>query len=74
VKARLAAILLTAMLASFTLLVHVRMLLADPRSHMNWTEIAVNVAVLGVSWVVADSLAQPRRQDGATPELGQGPG
>ena len=58
VKARLAAVLLTAMLASFALLVHVRMLLADASSPMNWTEAAVNLAVLGSAWVVADSLAE----------------
>ena len=59
VQARLAAVLLTAMLASFTLLVHGPMLLADPSSHMNWTELAENIAVLGAAWVVADSLARP---------------
>jgi uncharacterized membrane protein len=62
VQARLAAILLTIMYASFTPLVHVPMLLADPSSHMNWTENAVNLALVGVAWVVADSLARPRRQ------------
>ncbi len=38
VHARLAAILLTAMFASFTPLVHLPMLLADPSSHVNWSE------------------------------------
>jgi uncharacterized membrane protein YphA (DoxX/SURF4 family) len=55
VQARLAAILLTAMLASFTILVHVPMLRVDPSSHMNWTELATNLAILGGAWVVADS-------------------
>jgi uncharacterized membrane protein YphA (DoxX/SURF4 family) len=59
VKARLAAILLTAMLASFTLLVHGPMLLADRSSQMIWAENAVNLAVMGAAWVVADSLARP---------------
>jgi uncharacterized membrane protein YphA (DoxX/SURF4 family) len=58
VQARLAAILLTAMFASFTPLVHVPMLLADPSSHMNWTENAVNLALTGAAWVVADSFAR----------------
>ena len=62
VKARLAAILLTAMLASFALLVHEPMLLADHTSHGNWTESAVNLAEIGAAWVVADSLARPKRQ------------
>ena len=61
VQARLAAILLTAMYASFTPLVHVPMLLADPSSHMNWTENAINLVLTGVAWVVADSLTRPRR-------------
>ncbi len=61
VQARLAAIVLTAMYASFTPLVHVPMLLADPSSHWNWSENAVNLALIGVAWVVADSLAHPRR-------------
>jgi len=61
VQARLAAILLAAMYASFTPLVHVPMLLADPSSHWIWSENAVNLALTGVAWVVADSLARPRR-------------
>jgi uncharacterized membrane protein YphA (DoxX/SURF4 family) len=60
VQARRAAILLTAMYASFTPLVHVPMLLADPASHWIWSENAVNLALTGVAWVVADSLARPR--------------
>jgi uncharacterized membrane protein len=61
IQARLAAILLTAMIASFTLLVHVRMLLADPHSHFNWSELAINLADLGAAWIVADSLPPPPR-------------
>ena len=56
VQARLAAILLTVMFASFTPLVHVPMLLADPSSHWIWNENAVNIALTGAAWVVADSL------------------
>jgi uncharacterized membrane protein len=61
VQARFAAILLTVMLASFALLIHEPTLLAHHSSRMNWTESAVNLAVLGAAWVVADSLARPRR-------------
>jgi uncharacterized membrane protein YphA (DoxX/SURF4 family) len=60
-QARRAAILLTAMFASFTPLVHVPMLLADPSSRTNWSENALNLALIGAAWVVADSLAWPRR-------------
>jgi uncharacterized membrane protein len=61
VQARLAAILLTVMYASFTPLVHVPTVLADPSNHFFWTENAVNLALTGVAWVVADSLARARR-------------
>jgi uncharacterized membrane protein YphA (DoxX/SURF4 family) len=61
VQARLAAVLLTIMYASFTPLVHVPMLLADPANHFEWTENALNIALTGVAWVVADSLAWRRR-------------
>ena len=61
VQARLAAILLTGMYASFTPLVHVPMLLAHPLSHANWTENAINLALTGAAWVVAESLARNRR-------------
>jgi len=61
VQARLAAILLTVMFVSFTVLVHVPMLLATPSSHWIWNENAVNIALIGAAWVVADSLARPRR-------------
>jgi hypothetical protein len=57
VRVGLAAILLTGMLASFTLLVHIPALLADHASHFNWTELAINLADLSAAWVVADSLA-----------------
>ena len=58
VRARLAAILLTVMFASFTPLVHLPMLLADPSNIGIWTENAANLAFTGVAWVVADSLAR----------------
>jgi uncharacterized membrane protein len=62
VRARLAAILMTAMLASFGLLANGPILLADHSTHWNWSESAVNLAVVGAAWVVADSLARPKRQ------------
>jgi uncharacterized membrane protein YphA (DoxX/SURF4 family) len=60
IQARLAAILLTAMFASFTPLVHVPVLLANPSSYFNWAENALNIALTGSVWVVAGSLARPR--------------
>jgi len=61
VQARLAAILLTAMLACFGLLVNGPILFADHSIRDNWSESAINLAITGVAWVVADSLARPRR-------------
>jgi uncharacterized membrane protein len=62
VQARLAAILLTIMFVSFNVLVHVPMVLATPADHWIWNENAVNLALIGAAWVVADSLARPRRK------------
>lgn len=61
---RLAAILLTAMYAGFALLVHLPMLIADPASRMTWSENALNLALAGAAWVVADSLAGRARMRG----------
>lgn len=61
VQARLAAVLLTVMFASFTPLVHLPMLIATPSSHWIWNENAVNIALIGAAWVVADSLARRAR-------------
>lgn len=61
VRARLAAMLLTVMYASFTPLVHIPMLLMDSASRMNWTENAINLSLVGAAWVVADSLAWTER-------------
>ena len=61
VQARLAAILLTVMIACFTPLVHTPMLLADPGRQYNWSESALNLALAGAAWVVADSLSGPKR-------------
>ena len=61
VQARLAAILLTAMFAAFAPLVHLPMLLADPASRAVWSENALNLALIGAAWVMADSLAPAQR-------------
>ncbi len=59
VKARLAATLLTVMIACFGLLANDRILLTGLSSHFNWSESALNLTLVGVAWVVADSLAHP---------------
>lgn len=60
VQARLAAVLLTVMFAAFTPLVHLPMLVAEPSNHWIWNENAVNLALVGAAWVIADSLPRQR--------------
>jgi uncharacterized membrane protein len=61
IQARLAAILLTVMLISFGVLSNGRILLTNLSLHGNWSESAINLATVGAAWVVADSLARPKR-------------
>jgi uncharacterized membrane protein len=56
IRARMAAIALTAMFAIFGILVHAPLLLADPHNHLYWVMNAMNLALTGSAWVVADSL------------------
>ncbi len=69
IQARRATILLTAMLASFTFLVHIRILFTDHKTEFNWTELAINLAMLGAAWVVADSLAAASPQSRPNPSF-----
>ncbi|HEY2032590.1 MAG TPA: hypothetical protein VGH02_02755 [Rhizomicrobium sp.] len=57
VRARLAAILLTVMYALFLPLALVSELLATP-TFFAWCENALDIILIGVAWVVADSLAK----------------
>ncbi|HEY2069297.1 MAG TPA: DoxX family membrane protein [Rhizomicrobium sp.] len=65
-QARLAAILLTVMYALFTPLALVPELLATP-TFFAWTENATNLMLIGVAWVVADSLSPRPRAAQASP-------
>ena len=56
IRARLAAILLAAMYASFIPLVFVPVLMAETSSAFRWTECATTIVLTGVAWIVADSL------------------
>lgn len=58
----LASRLLTAMLVAFGVLVWAPALFAQPREHMVWAGNAVNLALIGAAWVVADSIASRRKQ------------
>jgi uncharacterized membrane protein YphA (DoxX/SURF4 family) len=57
IQARLAAILLTIMFATFSVLVHLPLLMADP-SHLNWVMNAINLALTGAAWAMVTAVAQ----------------
>lgn len=61
---RLAATLEAAMIAVFTLLVWVPLVLAQPRSQLQWTGFMISWVIAAAAWVVAGSLA--------TKDLGSG--
>ena len=56
IAARLAGMLLTAMFVVFGLLVHAPTLIADPHTHYNWSENALNFALTASAWVMAASV------------------
>jgi hypothetical protein len=60
--ALLASRLLTIMIVSFGLLVWVPLILADPHSHTNWSEIAETFAIAGATWILSDLLGESRVQ------------
>jgi uncharacterized membrane protein YphA (DoxX/SURF4 family) len=55
---RLAMKLLVLMFISFTVLIHIPLLLADAHSHMSWVMNAMNLCLIGAAWVVLDQMAQ----------------
>ena len=58
---RLAARLLTAMFIGFGLLVHLPSVFKEPGSHMNWAANAVNLALIGAAWTLADAITARER-------------
>ncbi|HEY2481376.1 MAG TPA: DoxX family membrane protein [Caulobacteraceae bacterium] len=60
VRAWLAAALLTVMYAAFSFLVHLPSVIADPSSHNNWAENAINLILVGAAWGLADWLSKPK--------------
>jgi uncharacterized membrane protein YphA (DoxX/SURF4 family) len=61
-RARLAAIALTAMYLVFQLIVHLPRVIAYPSKPMSWSENGINIVLAGAAWALADSLskAKPR--------------
>ena len=60
---KLAGRLLTAMIAGFGLLIWLPALVASPKDHFVWCANAVNLALLGAAWVVADAFAASERRN-----------
>jgi uncharacterized membrane protein YphA (DoxX/SURF4 family) len=58
ILSRIAAYLLTAMFLVFQALVHAPLLMAAPTSHLSWVMNAINLALVGAAWIVADSIEQ----------------
>jgi hypothetical protein len=56
----LASRLLTVMIVGFGVLVWVPLVLSNPRSHGNWSEIAETFAIAGAVWILADLLGEYR--------------
>jgi len=56
IRARMAAVLLTIMFASFGILIHAPLLASDFHNHVFWVMNAMNLALTGSAWLVADSL------------------
>ena len=57
-KSLLASRLLALMLAVFGVTIWIPILIADPKTHQNWSEGIETFAIAGVAWIVADFLAR----------------
>jgi len=68
VQARLAAFAVTAMFGSFSILVHLPLILTNPKAHLSWVMNAINLALTGAAWAVATWLANTQKAP-ATEEL-----
>jgi len=68
--ARLAALLTTAMIVGFGLLVWLPALFADPHSFLNWSEGAETLGIAASAWIVADFLGHRRSVESALASLG----
>jgi hypothetical protein len=48
------------MIVGFGMLVWVPLVLSNPHSHTNWSEIAETFEIAGAAWILADLLAEQR--------------
>jgi hypothetical protein len=60
--ALLASRLLTLMIVGFGLLVWVPLVISNPHSHTNWSEMAETFEIAGAVWILADLLGEHRLQ------------
>jgi len=58
ILARLASRLLTAMIGGYALLIWIPRMFTDPRNHITWAGNAMNFALMGAAWMVADWFAR----------------
>ena len=65
IQRRLAAFAITAMFGSFSILVHLPLLLADPKAHMSWVMNAINLALTGAAWAVATYISSVQKAPAA---------
>jgi hypothetical protein len=57
-KALLATRLLTLMVVLLALLVWIPLVVSDPHSHVNWSELAESFAIAGAAWILAELLGE----------------
>jgi uncharacterized membrane protein YphA (DoxX/SURF4 family) len=62
IRAWLAALLVTVMYAIFQLIVHVPLVLADPKDGGHWLEPVTNVVLLGAAWLLTEHLGKARKR------------
>ena len=65
IQVRLAAIAVTAMFGSFSLLVHLPLLVSNPNAHMSWVINAINLALTGAAWAFVTCLAHAAKAPAA---------
>jgi uncharacterized membrane protein YphA (DoxX/SURF4 family) len=62
IQARLAALLVTVMYGIFQVVVHVPLVLADPKDGGHWLEPVTNVVLLGAAWLLTEYLGKTRKR------------
>lgn len=61
-RTALASTLLTAMLASFVILLHIPRVIANPSVHIEWVMLAISMTLTGAAWIVRASTIRERNK------------